>query len=94
LPTLKAIHIYSRSSHRTTKTVKEYVLPTLNLELNNKHRKTKQNVKSTMHNNVYKTLLLQAFREVFASLLSPPNFYFCIFKKLKINRKNKNLARV
>lgn len=25
LPTLKAIHIYSRSSQHTTKTVKEYV---------------------------------------------------------------------
>ena len=47
-----------------------------------------------MHNNVYKTTLLQALREVFASLLSPPNFYFCIFRKLKINRKNKNSARV
>ncbi len=33
MPTLKAIHIYSRSSQRTTKTVKEYVLPTLNFQL-------------------------------------------------------------
>jgi hypothetical protein len=55
MPTLKAIHIYSRYSQRTTKTEKEYVLPTLTFELNNKHRKTKLNVKSTMHNNVYKT---------------------------------------
>jgi len=31
-PTHRAIHIYSRSSQRTTKTVKEYVLPTLNSE--------------------------------------------------------------
>jgi hypothetical protein len=54
-PTLKAIHISSRASQRATKTVKEYVLPTHTSELNNKHLKTKQNVKSTMHNNVYKT---------------------------------------
>ena len=55
MPTLKAIHIYSRYSQHNTKTVKEYVLPTLTFELNNKHRKTKLNVKSTTYNNVYKT---------------------------------------
>ena len=55
MPTLKAIHIYSRYSQHATKTVKEYVSPTLTFELNNKHRKTKLDVISTMHNNVYKT---------------------------------------
>jgi hypothetical protein len=33
MPTLKAIHIYSCSSQRTTKTVKEYALPTRTNEL-------------------------------------------------------------
>jgi hypothetical protein len=33
VPKLKAIHIHSRSSQSTTKTVKEYVLPMLNSEL-------------------------------------------------------------
>jgi hypothetical protein len=52
----KAIHICnSLQPTQKPKTAKEYVSPTLNSELNNKHRKTKQNVKSTMHNNVYKT---------------------------------------
>jgi PIN domain nuclease of toxin-antitoxin system len=54
-PTLKAIHISSRASQSITKTEKEYVLPVHTYELNNKHRKTKLNVESTMHNNVYKT---------------------------------------
>jgi hypothetical protein len=45
-PTLKAIHISSRISQRATKTVKEYVLPTHTLELNNKRQKTKQNVEA------------------------------------------------
>ncbi len=49
-------HTHFQSHHpRFAQTVKEYVLPTLAFELNNKDRKTKQNVKSTMHNNVYKT---------------------------------------
>jgi len=52
MPTLKAIHISSRASQRNTKTVKEYVLPTLTYELNNKHRKTKQNVKHYLQQRV------------------------------------------
>jgi len=43
-------HSQFATAKATPKIAKEYVLPTLNLELNNKHRKTKQNVKSTMHN--------------------------------------------
>ena len=48
-------HLQFSPANATPKIAKEYVLPTLNFELNNKHRKTKLNVKSTMHNNVYKT---------------------------------------
>ena len=48
-------HSQFATANATPKIAKEYVLPTLTFELNNKHRKTKQNVKSTMHNNVYKT---------------------------------------
>jgi hypothetical protein len=56
MPTLKAIHICNslQPTHRP-KIAKEYVLPSLNSELNNNYRKTKLNVKRTMHNNVYKT---------------------------------------
>lgn len=52
----KVIHIRNslQPSHKT-KIAKEYVSPTLTFELNNKHRKTKQKVKSTTYNNVYKT---------------------------------------
>jgi hypothetical protein len=57
-PTLKAIHICnSQQPMATPKTAKEYVLPTLTSELNNKHRKPSR-TQSTMHNNVYKTQLL------------------------------------
>ncbi|WP_162843322.1 hypothetical protein [Ichthyenterobacterium magnum] len=48
-------HSQFAKANATPKIAKEYVLPTLNLELNNKHRKDKLNGKSTMHNNVYKT---------------------------------------
>jgi len=88
------VNLRFATANSTPKIAKEYVLPTHTFELNKKHRKTKQNVKSTMHNNVYKTQLIQAFREAFTSLLSSSNFYFCIFRNSKINRKNKNLARV
>jgi hypothetical protein len=51
MPTLKAIHICNslQPTHKP-KIAKEYVLPTLTFELNNKHRKTNQNVKSTTYN--------------------------------------------
>lgn len=53
MPTLKAIHIRnSLQPTRKPKIAKEYVVPTLTFELNNKHRKTKQNVKSTTCNRV------------------------------------------
>ena len=48
-------HSQFATANATPKIAKEYVLPTLTFELNNKHRKTKQNVKSTTYNNVYKT---------------------------------------
>ena len=48
-------HSQFATANATPKIEKEYVLPMLTFEPNNKHRKTKQNVKSTMHNNVYKT---------------------------------------
>jgi len=54
MPTLKShTHLQFASANTTSKIAKEYVLPTLNYDLNNKHRKTKPNAKSTMHNNVY-----------------------------------------
>ena len=84
-PALEAIHICnSLKPTLLQKLQKSLSLPTL---------KTNQNGIKPVGNTVYKTQLLQAFREVFAYLLSPPNFYFCIFRKLKINRKNKNSAR-
>jgi hypothetical protein len=53
MPELKAIHICnSLQPKRKPKIAKEYVLPMLTFELNNKHRKTKQNVKSTTYNKV------------------------------------------
>ena len=48
-------HSQFASTNATPKIAKEYVLPTLTFELNYIHPKTKLNVKSTMHNNVYKT---------------------------------------
>jgi len=48
-------HLQFASANATPKIAKEYVLPTLTFELNNKHQKTKLNGKNTMHNNVYKT---------------------------------------
>ncbi|WP_159286767.1 hypothetical protein [Tenacibaculum maritimum] len=44
-----------QKANATPKIAKEYVSPTLTSELNKKHRKIKQNMKSTMHHNVYKT---------------------------------------
>ncbi len=46
------MHVYSRYSQRTTKTVKEYVFANAQSELIMKHRKIKLNMKSTMHNEV------------------------------------------
>jgi hypothetical protein len=47
MPTLKAIHICnSLQPPHKPKIAKEYVLPTHKYELNNKHRKTKVNVKN------------------------------------------------
>tara|TARA_R110002033_G_scaffold95327_1_gene144422 strand:+ start:8416 stop:8601 length:186 start_codon:yes stop_codon:yes gene_type:complete len=55
-PTLKAIHIRnSLQPQHKPKIAKEYVSPTLTLELNNKHSKNQAESESTMHNNVYKT---------------------------------------
>lgn len=45
-------HLQLATATATPKIAKKYVLPTLTFELNNKHRKTKQNVKSTTYNNV------------------------------------------
>ncbi|QTD38783.1 hypothetical protein JL193_05820 [Polaribacter batillariae] len=45
-------HSQFATANATPKIAKEYVLPTLTFELNNKHRKTKQNVKSTTYNKV------------------------------------------
>nr|AOE12688.1 hypothetical protein [uncultured bacterium] len=38
-------HLQFATANATPKIAKEYVLPTLTFELNNKHRKTKLNVK-------------------------------------------------
>jgi flagellar basal body-associated protein FliL len=48
-------HSQFATAKATPKIAKEYVLPTLTFELNNKHQKTKLNKKSTTYNNVYKT---------------------------------------
>jgi hypothetical protein len=45
---LSHTHSQFASANATPKIAKEYVLPTLTFELNNKHRKTKQNVKALL----------------------------------------------
>ncbi|HEA28854.1 MAG TPA: hypothetical protein ENH91_02485 [Leeuwenhoekiella sp.] len=52
---LSHTHSQFAPANAAPKIAKEYALPTLISELKNKHQKTKLNVKSTMHNNVYKT---------------------------------------
>jgi hypothetical protein len=53
MPTLKShTHLQFAQAKATPKIAKEYVLPSLTFELNNKHRKTKLKGKSTMHNKV------------------------------------------
>jgi hypothetical protein len=47
-------HLQFAPVNATPKIAKEYVLPTLNSELNKKHRKARR-TQSTIHNNVYKT---------------------------------------
>ena len=94
MPMLKS-HTHSQfaKANASPKIAKEYVQPTLTFQLNNQHLKTKQNVKSTTYNNVYKTQLLEAFREVFVYLESTPNFLFGYIQKRKLNIKIKNSAR-
>ena len=56
-------HLQFATANATPKIAKEYVSPTLTLELNKKHRKNKLNEKSTTYNNVYNQLLVCVYSE-------------------------------
>ena len=69
-------HTHLQSHHPSfTQTVKEYVLPTLTSELNNKHRKTKQNEKA---------LCTTRYKKHRAFVLTPK---FCVYLQSPLNIK-------